>query len=137
VSKNFTMATIAGAVVLFVTGYLIFGWALTGFYESNAGSASGVMKESVGWLWIIMSTIAYAALLACILGWAGSKDVAAGFKTAAVVGLLIGISVTWGQYAFTNLNNMTLTLVDPVLGAIHSGIGGAVIGMMLGKGGGD
>ena len=136
-NKNFAMATIAGAVVLFIVGYLVYGLALESFYASNAGTATGVMKEAPEWLWLILSTVAWGATLTLILGWAGSTDPAGGFKTAAIVALLVGISFNFGQYSFTNLSTLTLTLVDPIIGAIHSGIGGAVIGMMLGKGGGD
>jgi len=106
--------------------------ALAGFYENNAGTATGVVKE-MQWLWLILSTVAYAALLALALGWAGSTDPASGFKTAAIVGLLMAISIDFGQYAMTNLSNLTLTIVDPIVAAVHGGIGGAVIGMMLGK----
>jgi len=133
VNKNSMTATLVGAIVLFVAGYLIYGLALAGFYGSNAGTATGVVKE-MQWLWLILSTVAYAALLAVILGWAGSTDSSSGFKTAAIVGLLMGISIDFGQYAMTNVANLTLTIVDPIVAAVHGGIGGAAIGMMLGKG---
>ncbi len=134
-SKNFMMATLVGAVVLFVAGYLLYGLALAGFYESNVGSATGVMKETPEWLWLILSMVSFAAVITLVLGWAGAKDPASGFKIAAIFGLLMAVSVDFGQYSMTNLMNLTVTLVDPIVGAIHAGIGGAVIGMMLGKGG--
>ena len=134
-NAKFGMAVLAGAVALFVTGYLIFGLALSGFYESNAGTATGVNKETPEWLWLILSTLAFAALLTVVLGWAGAKDVASGLKTAAIFGLLLGFAIDFGFYSMTNIQNLTLTLVDPFLGAVHSGIGGAVIGLMLGRGG--
>lgn len=133
-NENSMMPTLVGAVVLFVAGFLIYGLALAGFYESNAGTATGVVKDML-WVWLILSTLAYAALLTLVLGWAGSTDPGSGFRTAAVVGLLMAISIDFGQYAMTNVANLTLTIVDPIVAAVHGGIGGAVIGMMLGKGG--
>lgn len=128
------MAILAGAVALFVTGYLIFGLALAGFYESNAGTATGVNREAPQFVWLILSTLAFAAVLTVVLGWAGAKDVASGLKTAAIFGLLMGFAIDFGFYSMTNIHNLTITLVNPGGGAIHSGIGGAVIGMMLGRG---
>lgn len=133
-NKNFLLATVAGAIVLFFAGWLIYAVALGGFYESNAGTASGVVKEPFSYLWMFLSTVAYAAVLGLILRWAGSTDLAGGFKTAALVGLLMAISFDFGQYALTNVSNLTLTLVDPLVAAVQTGIGGAVIGMMLGRG---
>jgi hypothetical protein len=137
VNKNFGIAIVAGSVVMFLVGYLMFGMALAGFYESVAGSATGVVKDPPEWLWLILSTVLYTTVLALVLNWAGSKDAVSGFKTAAIFGLLMGAAFDFGQYSMTNLMTLTGALVDPIFGAIHSGIGGAVVGMMLGKGGGD
>jgi uncharacterized membrane protein len=134
VNKNFLTATIVGAVVLFVTGYLIFELALGGFYEANMGTATNVMKETPNWMWLIVSILLWSAFLTLALGWAGSTDPASGFKTAAIVSLLVAASYSLGQLGMTNLNTLTLAIADPIAGAIHSGIGGAVIGMLLGKG---
>jgi len=134
-SKSMT-ATLVGAVVLFLLGFLIYGLALAGFYEANVGTATGVVKDPPEWLWLILSTIAYAGLLTVTLGWAGSKDAMSGFKTAAIVGLLMSLSFDFGIYSMMNTQNLTVTLVDPIVGTLHAGLGGAVIGMMLGRGGG-
>jgi hypothetical protein len=128
------MATLAGAVVLFLGGFLIFGLALNSFYMSNQGTATGVNKEAIEWPWMIAATIANAALLTLVLGWAGAKTPAEGFKAAGLVGLLLAIGIDFGMYSMTNIQNMTITLADPPLAAIYFGIGGAVIGVMLGRG---
>ena len=136
-SKNFMMATVVGAVVLFITGYLIFELALGGFYEANQGSAMGmpgVMRDSPLWLWFILSILLWAAVLALAIGWAGDLDPMGAFKTAAVVAFLVGLSFHLGQYAWTNLDTLTVAGVDSVVSAVHSGIAGAVMGILLGKG---
>ena len=133
-NSKFLTATVVGAVVLFVLGYLIFGLALTGFYEGNAGTATGVDKETPEWLWLILSVLATSVFLVLVLGWRGATDVVAGFKTAAIVGLLWGISLDFGLYSMTNLHTLHLTLVDPIITAIYMGLAGAVIGMLLGRG---
>lgn len=132
-NSKFLTATLVGAVVLFLLGFLIFGLALTGFYEGNAGTATGVDKETPEWLWLILSVLATSALLTLILGWRGAADAAAGFKTAAIVGLLWGMSWDFGIYSMTHLQTLTLTLVDPILSAVYMGLGGTAIGLMLGR----
>jgi len=133
VSKNFLLATVIGAVVYFVLGYVIYELLLGSFYAGQQGSATGVMRDAPLWSWMILSILVFSAVIALILGWAGAKDAASGFKIAALVGLLVSISFDFGQYAMSNLMTMTGTLVDPIVGAIHTGIGGAVIGLMLGR----
>jgi len=132
-SKSLT-AIAVGTVVLFLSGYLIYGLALAGFYESNGGTATGVSKEVPEFLWLILSTLATAVLLTVVLGWAGATDPASGFKSAALVGLLMAFSIDLGIYSMMNIQTLTLTLVDPFVAAINTGIGGAAIGMMLGRG---
>jgi|TARA_B100000315_G_scaffold233813_1_gene247270 hypothetical protein len=50
------------------------------------------------------------------------------------VGLLLAVGIDFGMYSMTNIQNLTITVVDPPLAEIYFGIGGAVIGLMLGKG---
>lgn len=136
-NKNFAIAVGAGSVVMFLVGFLLYGLALAGFYEGAAGTATGVVKDPPEWLWLILSTVLYTTVLALVLNWAGSKDAVGGFKTAALLGLLMSASFGFGQYSMTNLMTLTAVLVDPFVAALHAGIGGAVVGMMLGKGGSD
>ena len=133
-NDTFIKATVAGAVVLFVVGFLLFGLALAGFYENNVGSASGVVKDPPEWLWLVLSTLVTAALLTLVLGWKGATDAATGAKTAAIFGLLFAMSIDFGLYSMTNIPNLTVTLVDPILVAVYMATGGAIVGMMLGKG---
>ena len=39
-AKQFTMATLAGGVAVFVMGFLLYGLALADFFASNAGKAN-------------------------------------------------------------------------------------------------
>ena len=47
----------------------------------------------------------------------------------------MAVAFDFGMYSMTNVQSLTITLVDPLLAAIHMGIGGAIIGLMLGRGG--
>jgi len=36
-------------------------------------------------------------------------------------------------YGISNISNLTLTVVDPLVELVHGGIGGAAIGLVLGR----
>lgn len=131
-NSRFVIAALAGAVVLFLVGFLLYGLALMGFYES--GTMAGVMKETPNFLWLGLGQVAGGFLLATVLGWAGAKTSAAGLKKGAIFGLLVALTLDLSIYGTSNINNLTVTLVDPIFSAIHVGIAGSVVGMMLGRG---
>lgn len=133
-NKNFAMATLGGTVVLFVLGWVLYGMLLMGFFESNAGTATGVMKEAPDFLWLILGQIVTAAFLAIVLGWKGATDVASGAKAGAIVGFLLSLGYGLTMYATSNISNLTATLVDPFISLVLFGAAGAVVGMLLGKG---
>ena len=68
-AKRFTTATLAGAVTLFVAGYLIYGLALADFYAANVGSATGVEKDPPIWLYLVLGQLVFAAFVTLVLGW--------------------------------------------------------------------
>lgn len=136
-AKATVTAALVGAIALFATGYLIFDLAFAGFYAANAGSATGVDRGSqVIWA-MSVAQLAYAALITfVIVNRGGTVSIGAGAKIGAIVGCLLWATADFVFYAATNLSNLTLTIVDPLLELVHGGIGGAVIaavaGMMAG-----
>ncbi|MXW65667.1 MAG: hypothetical protein F4Z72_01480 [Gemmatimonadales bacterium] len=128
------IASIAGAVVLLVGGYVLYELLLGGFFEANMGSATGVIKESPDFLWIAVGQLAGGGVLATALGWKGATDVAGGAQAGAKLGALI--AATFGFVALGAMNTSTLTsvVVDVVVTAVLWGAAGAVVGMMLGRG---
>lgn len=133
-AKRFTTATVAGAVTLFVAGYLIYGLALADFYAANVGSATGVEKDPPIWLYLVLGQLAFAAFVTLVLGWKGVSSAVEGMKAGATVGFLVTLGFDLSMYSMANLANMTATLVDPLVALVHAGIGGAVIGWVLGRG---
>lgn len=51
----------------------------------------------------------------------------------AVVGFLVWFTADFAIYDFMNVQNLTRTVVDPLLEAVHGGIGGGVIAVVLAK----
>ena len=127
------VAAVAGAVVLFIGGFLVYGILLAGLLESNMGSATGVMKETPNFLWLVVGQLASGGVLATVLGWKGASDAASGARSGAGIGLLLSIAFGFVMLGTMNITNLTWTLVDIVVSAVLWGAAGAVVGIMLGR----
>ncbi len=132
--KRFVIGTVAGGIALFILGYVIWNMLFTDFFAANAGSVTGVAKDpQVMWA-IAVGTLSYAALITLAIGTrAGSATIVDGVKIGATVGFLMWFSVDFISYGFSNVENITATIVDPLLEIIHAGIAGGVIAAVLGK----
>ena len=84
-----------------------------------------------------MIALAIAALVTIVIGHASASGVADGFKVGAVVGFLVWFGTDFIHYGNTNVWNLTLTIVDPLLEVVRTGIGGIVIALVLMKIGGE
>lgn len=133
-AKQWVIGTVVGAVVLFATGWVLFEMLLGGYYEANAGSATGVDKDPP-LLWsVAVGALAYAALIIYAMrGQAASANLVSGMKVGAVVGFLLWATADFSLFGITNMSNLTLTMVDPVVELVRGGIAGAVIGALLPK----
>jgi hypothetical protein len=67
------------------------------------------------------------------MGNRGASGLGAGATVGAIVGLLLAVFVDFVMYGTQNISNLTATIVDPIATAVHGGIGGAVIGLVLSK----
>jgi hypothetical protein len=133
-TKQWVVGTVGGGVVLFVVGYIIFDMLLGDFYAANGGSATGVEREpQILWA-IAVGALAYAALvLYALKAQAATPTMASGMKVGATVGFLIWLCADFTLYGITNMNNLTLTIVDPLAELVRGGITGAVLGALLPK----
>jgi hypothetical protein len=134
-TNKFLLGTLAGGVALFILGYLVWGMALMGFMESNAGSATGVMKTDMVWWSLILGNLFWGALLSYIfLKWAGISTFAGGASAGAVLGLLISGGIDFIMYGTSNLMNLTAVIVDIIANIVVMAIVGGVVGLVLGSG---
>lgn len=134
--KKRMLATLAGFVVFFLLGWLLYGMLLMDFFNSNQGTASGVMRAETEMVWwaLAVGNLMQAYLLVYIFGnWANITTFGGGFKAGVIIGLIIGYGVDLTMYGTTNLMNLTAALVDPLVVAVMMGISGGVIGVVLGK----
>ena len=132
--KRLVIGTVAGGIALFILGYVIWNMLFVEFFAANAGSATGVVKDSqVVWA-LSLGSLCYAALLTLAIGTrAGSATIVEGLKIGAIVGGLMWFAVDLTLYAVWNVSNLTAAIADSLLELIRAGISGAVIAAVLGK----
>ena len=132
-AKSFVLATVAGGVTLFVLGGLLYGLLLHDFFESH--SAANTMRETPIWWALIIGELLLAALVTLIFGrWASISTPLGGLKAGAIIGLLLAAAINFTMFAVSTVFvDPTAGVVDAVVSAIRLGIGGAVIGLVLGK----
>jgi hypothetical protein len=133
-AKRSLTGALAGAVVLYATGYLMFDVVFADFYRTNAGSAAGVDRGGQ-LLWAMaVANLAYGALITFAIGnRTGTLSIGKGATVGAIVGSLLWCTVDFYFYSTTNIANLVRTVVDPLLEFVHGGIGGAVIALVLGS----
>lgn len=130
------MAGLVGAVVSFALGFLVYGMLLSGFFEANAGSATGVMRGEKEMLWVpmILGHVSLGFLFAIIYGrWANISTFATGAKAGAVIGLLMATTHNLIMYSTTNISNLTGTVADIAVVAVMSAITGGAVAWFLGR----
>jgi hypothetical protein len=114
---RFLMGTVVGAIVLYVVGYVIWEVAFDAFFQSYAGSAINVWRDSKVYWAVAVGHLGYAALLTYVLSLSGATGVGAGVRIGAIA-------------AFLALHPV---IVDPALEAAHGGVAGGAIAAVVRK----
>ncbi len=130
--KKLLTGTIVGGIVLYAAGWLIWDVLFADFYAANAGSAENLWRDApIMWAGIA-GMLPMAALVTMALGKCENASIHAGIKVGAIIGGLAWLSVNLLFYSLSNMNELTLVLVDPILEAVRTGLAGAAIVVVLG-----
>ena len=132
-TQRCVLGTLAGGVTLFVLGYVTYGITFAGFFAANSGSATGVEREALALWAIALGQLAWGGMLTLVIGWARISTAGEGIKVGAIVGLLSALGIDLTLYGATNIQNLTATLVDPILTMVLNGCAGFVIALVVGK----
>ncbi len=128
------VATLAGAIVMFLLGYLIFGVLLNSYMTANVMQYAGMMKNPPNFIMLIVANLALAWLLAFVADyWAGIRNFASGLKLGALITFPMIIWSVLRFEAFMDLYIGFVPIIVNVLAATLMGaIAGGVIGLVLG-----
>ncbi len=131
--KKFVLASLAGGVMAFATGFVFYGVLLNDFMEANSGP--GLMKAVPDWAPLILGELVFAAFLTLILSrWSGIGSFADGAKAGALLGLLLGLGLNLVFYATMNMMEAVVIPVDTLVTAVRVSLSGGAVGAVLGRG---
>jgi len=134
-TNKMLLSGVAGGVAFFLLGFLLYGVLLMKFFEANAGTATGVMKEPMEWWALILGNLMWGLLLAVVFArWANISTFVTGLKAGAIIGLLVGLSFDLTMYGTANLSNLTGMIADVVVFTAMSAVAGGIVGLVLGMG---
>lgn len=129
------LAAIAGAVVSFLLGWLIYGLLLMDFFQANTIVYEGLFTEMPNMFLLILSNLLMSFFIAFIFQrWAGFTTFIKGLCGGAFIGFFVAAAIDLSLFSMMNLYTPAYVIVDIVLYTIMTGIIGGVIAMILGSG---
>ncbi|HET9823865.1 MAG TPA: hypothetical protein VFP87_00955 [Chitinophagaceae bacterium] len=132
-SQKFIVAGIAGGIVNFVLGWLIYGMLLKDFMASN--TQAGIMRSDSDMIWwaLAVGNLAFGFLLAYVIGKASTASAGQGAAVGFILGLLVCLGYDLITYATTTMvSSLKVVAADVAATAVMSAIAGAVVGWVLG-----
>jgi hypothetical protein len=132
--KKLLIGGIAGGILYFLLGYLVYGVLIMDFMRANPGPIRGLDRSVIDFKYLTIGNLVQGFLLAYILIKSNVDSLAKGLITGGIVGLLMSVSFDAIMYATTNVISRKAMLADVIAFAVISAIVGAVVGMILGMG---
>lgn len=133
--KKITIAGIAGGVVYFFLGWLVYGILMKDFYAAHMNNS--IMRPEADMIWwaLIASNLLWGIFMAYIFNrWANITTLSAGLSAGAMISLLMGLAFSLGFYSMSTMyGDMTGLVVDIIVGVVMGALLGAVVGFVLGK----
>ncbi len=124
---------LAGGVVVFLAGYVVYGMIMMNYFMSNMVTYSGLMKNPMDLWAMALGNLILGLLLAKILDLGGVVSASRGATIGAIVLFMIGLSVNLMMYAQMNMSPLQVSFVDAICMAVLGALAGAVIGWMQGR----
>jgi hypothetical protein len=127
-TKKFLIGGIAGGIVYFLLGWVVYGMLLSNFMKS---AISGIERVDSEVFWsLILGNILLGFVLSYVINRAGIGSVSQGFGTGAIIGLLFSSGFDLIMYGTTNLISLSQVAADILAFTVISAISGAVVAMV-------
>lgn len=137
---RFIVSSIAGGIVFFILGFLIYGLALDPWMKANTAQFAGLMKEVPDMIPLAVANIVWAGMIAFVAeNWANTRNFADGMKVGGILMFFAAMAI---NLQFTAFMNMYLSVLVPIvdtfvvtfMGVVTGGVIGFIIGKMKGSG---
>ncbi len=131
-AKKCLLATLAGAVTLFVTGGLAYELLLADFMEAN--TVPGVLKEQPELALLFVGEIILGAFLTLVLSrWSGIGSFMDGAKAGAALGVLLALGLNIEMYSTANVMEAVAIPADTLVNTVRMSLAGGAIAAVLGR----
>ncbi len=132
--KKFALGTVAGGVVYFLLGFLVYAILMEDFFAGHMASGIAKTEEQMKYYPLAFGNFAHAALLAYVfLKWANIKTFGEGLMGGAVIGFFMTAGFNLISYDTAMIMSAVGTVVDifvyTAMTALVGGVVGAVVGM--------
>jgi hypothetical protein len=131
--KRLITGTLVGGIAMYAAGWLIWDMLFLDFYMANGGGAENLWRETPVLWAVAVGTLSLAALVTLALDKCEGASIAKGFTCGGVVGLLAWLGFDMIMFGYSNMQTLTIALLDPALEFVRTGIGGAAIAAVLAK----
>ncbi|HEY2727733.1 MAG TPA: hypothetical protein VGI61_11205 [Parafilimonas sp.] len=127
-TTKFFIGGIAGGIVYFLLGWLIYGMLLSNYMKSVV---PGVDRGDAMVFWaLIIGNLLMGFVLSYVLNRGGGASAGSGIKVGAVIGFLFSAGFDFVMYGTTNLITLHQLAADVVAFTVLSAIAGAVVGLV-------
>ncbi|MGE5357009.1 MAG: hypothetical protein ACM3PT_12300 [Deltaproteobacteria bacterium] len=125
-TKSFISGTLAGTIVYFLLGYLVYQVLFKSIYPENEQFSHSI-------LFVFLGCLFFGALVAWIfVRWANITNWMTGARAGALIGFFYNASMNFFMYSGQEVNYRNLFL-DIVLNIIMGAVVGAVTAFVAGK----
>jgi hypothetical protein len=122
--KNFLVSGIAGGIVNFLLGWLLYGVLFKDLYPEG---------ENMNLLFIFLGCMTFGFFVAYLFTrWAGITNLTKGLTTGGIIGLFTSLSMNFFMYASMTLNIENMA-IDVVLSTILAACVGTTVAFVNGK----
>src|SRR4030095_1607454 len=127
------LSTIVVGIVLFLLGWLFYGFLLANFFKEYYGHLSRGDADMKVWAFGVASFIqAFFLYLIYSKGYQGGSPIMEGFRFGSLIGLLSGV-----PYVFFTWGGMPVqakgVIVDGIVIVFMMGVAGVITGLIYGK----
>jgi len=131
--KKLTLGALAGGILYFLLGWLVYGILLKDLFHTYSGKVGHIIdrpEAEMDWLFLVGGNLAAGILLSWVIQRSASTTLMKGLVTGAVLGFLVSVSVDCVIYATSYVMSKHGILLDVMAATVIGGIVGAVLGLM-------
>ena len=131
--KKLITGGIAGGVVFFFLGWLVYDTLLYDFMLHNPGKIGLIGRKEPEFLYLIAGQLFYGLVLTYIFLKGNVNSIVGGLLTGAFIGFLMGAAVDLTMYGTTIVLSKKGLVAELGAGILISAIAGAVIAAAIGR----